>query len=194
MKLVFATNNVDKFKEVKQIMSKQIELLSLSDIGCTDEIEETGKTLEENAKIKAEFVRQCYKLNCFADDTGLEVEALEGAPGVYSARYAGENVSYNDNVEKLLNDLKTAKNRKAQFRTVIALLIDDNEFLFEGIVNGQIINEKKGERGFGYDPIFQPDGFNKTFAEMSLNEKNKISHRALAIKALASHLNKIVNI
>lgn len=194
MKLVFATHNVDKFREVKAIIPEGIELLSLSDIGCADEIEETGTTLEQNARIKAEFVRKNYNLNCFADDTGLEVQALNGAPGVYSARYAGENVTYNDNVEKLLKNLEDKSNRTAQFRTAIFLLINDKEFLFDGIVNGIIIKQKKGNRGFGYDPIFIPSGFNKTFAEMSLEEKNKMSHRALAIKALVSHLNKIVNI
>ena len=190
MKLVFATNNSDKLKEVQKLMPKNIQLLSLKDIHCFDDIDETGKTLEENAKIKADYITNKYKLNCFADDTGLEVDALFGAPGVYSARFAGTKASYLDNVQKLLNELTQIKNRKARFKTVIALNLNGNQYLFEGICNGMITYKESGNYGFGYDSIFKPNGFNQTFAEMSLAQKSKISHRAKAMNYLIDFLTK----
>ena len=192
MKLIFATNNVDKFNEVKALLSNNINLFSLADIGCIAEIEETGKTLEENASLKAKYIHQKYDVNCFGDDTGLEVDALNGEPGVYSARYAGENVSYDDNVEKLLKVMMGIENRNARFRTVISLQLNSEELIFEGIINGTITNEKKGEKGFGYDSIFLPNGSKQTFAEIDLEVKNNISHRALALNKMVNHLNKIV--
>ena len=188
MKLVFATNNKDKVKEIKALLDDSIELLSLEDIGCTENIEETENTLEGNAKLKADYVTKKFGYDCFADDTGLEVEALDGAPGVYSARYAGENVTYDDNVQKMLKEMRDQSNRKAQFRTVIALNTGGKQYLFEGICKGDILKIKRGKEGFGYDPIFQPRGFNKSFAEMSLEEKGLISHRGLATKKLVDFL------
>jgi len=188
MKLVFATNNKDKVKEIKALLGDKVELLSLADIGCVEDIEETELTLEGNAKLKADYITNNYGYNCFADDTGLEVAALDGAPGVYSARYAGENVTYEDNVQKLLKEMSGRTNRQAQFRTVIALNIDKEQYLFEGICEGQILDGKKGVSGFGYDPIFKPKGFNESFAEMSLVQKGKISHRGLATKKLVDFL------
>ncbi|MCH2032055.1 MAG: non-canonical purine NTP diphosphatase [Tenacibaculum sp.] len=188
MKLVFATNNLNKLKEVQEMLPESIELLSLKDIGCFEDIEETATTLEGNAKIKANHITENYQYNCFADDTGLEVEALNGDPGVYSARYAGEPANAENNMQKLLDNLKVTSNREAQFRTSICLNLDGKQFLFDGICKGQILTERKGEKGFGYDPIFQPEGYESSFAQMSSIEKNKISHRGLAIEKLIDFL------
>ena len=190
-KFVFATNNIHKLREVAAIVGHQIELLSLNDIGCHDDIPETSDTLEGNALLKARYVYERYHTNCFADDTGLEVEALGGAPGVYSARYAGEGHNSEENIKKLLHELEGKDNRKARFRTVIALIINGKEHLFEGIVRGEIIARKRGTSGFGYDPVFVPEGFTQTFAEMSDGQKNKISHRALAVGKLCKFLNTL---
>ncbi|WP_299060703.1 non-canonical purine NTP diphosphatase [uncultured Polaribacter sp.] len=188
MKLVFATNNLNKLKEVQEMLPSSIELLSLKDIDCFDEIEETETTLEGNAQLKADYITKNYKYNCFADDTGLEVESLKGKPGVYSARFAGKPANSENNMDKLLEDLEGKTNRKAQFRTAIALNINDKEFHFEGICKGDILTKKQGEKGFGYDPIFKPKGFEKSFAEMTQEEKNKISHRGIAIQKLVAFL------
>jgi len=188
MKLVFATNNKNKVKEIKSLIPKNIEILSLTDIGCTEEIEETEDSIEGNAKLKADYITKNYGYDCFADDTGLEVEALNGAPGVYSARYAGENATYEDNVQKMLFEMKDKPDKNAQFKTVIALNLKGDQYVFEGICKGEILNEKMGEKGFGYDPIFKPEGFEKSFAEMSLEEKGKISHRGKATKKLLAFL------
>ncbi len=188
MKLVFATNNRHKLEELQAILGNSFELLSLKDIGCNEEIPEDYSTLEENARQKAFFIYEKYGYPCFADDTGLEIKALNGEPGVLSARYAGESKDSQANMDKVLAKLKTKTNRNARFRTVISLVIDGNEQMFEGIVDGEIISEKKGNTGFGYDPIFLPNGFQKTFAEMSLNEKNQISHRARAVQKLTDYL------
>ena len=190
-KFVFATNNIHKLREVAAIVGHQIELLSLNDIGCHDDIPETSDTLEGNALLKARYVYERYHTNCFADDTGLEVEALGGAPGVYSARYAGEGHNSEENIKKLLHELEGKDNRKARFRTVFALIINGKEHLFEGIVRGEIIARKRGTSGFGYDPVFVPEGFTQTFAEMSDGQKNKISHRALAVGKLCKFLNTL---
>ncbi len=189
-KLVFATNNNNKLREVKAILKDKIELLSLKDINCNVDIPETADTIPGNAKLKAKYVNVHYNMNCFADDTGLEVEALDGAPGVYSARYAGEDKSSEANMQKLLHELDGKEDRKAQFKTVIALILDGKEYLFEGVIKGEIIKEKKGDTGFGYDPIFVPEGYNQTFAEMGDEIKNKISHRAIAINKLCEFLEK----
>ncbi|MCF6222661.1 MAG: non-canonical purine NTP diphosphatase [Flavobacteriaceae bacterium] len=191
MKLVFATNNKNKVLEIKTLLPKSIEILSLADIGCTEDIEETEVTLQGNAKLKADYITKNYGYDCFADDTGLEVKALNGAPGVYSARYAGLNASYKDNVYKMLREMKGLLNRKAQFRTVIALNLNGSQFIFEGRCKGEIAKEEQGKNGFGYDPIFKPVGFDKTFAEMNLEDKGKISHRGLAVKELVKFLNAI---
>ena len=188
MKLVFATNNSNKLEEVKKILPKDITLLSLKDIGCFDDIDETGKTLSENASIKSDFIYKKYGFNCFSDDTGLEVEALNNEPGVFSARYAGEPTDSNKNMEKLLQKLEGFSNRSAQFRTVISLILNGKEYQFEGVCKGEIVPNKKGIEGFGYDPIFKPKGFDKTFAEMTKQEKNKISHRGIAIQKLSKFL------
>ena len=188
MKLVFATNNLNKLAEVQKMLPTTIELLSLKDINCFDDIEETATTLEGNAQIKANHISEKYGYNCFADDTGLEVSALNGAPGVYSARYAGEPTNAENNMQKLLNELHNQTNRDAQFRTSICLNLNGEQFLFDGVCKGQILSEKQGEQGFGYDPIFQPEGYKKSFAEMTAKEKNKISHRGLAIQQLVSFL------
>ncbi|MBQ3353817.1 MAG: non-canonical purine NTP diphosphatase [Bacteroidales bacterium] len=189
--IVFATNNKNKLREIREIMSDLYEVLSLDDIGCHEEIVEDAETIEGNAKIKADFVTNKYHVDCFADDTGLEVEALNGAPGVYSARYAGEHCSYQDNVNKMLNAMKGKTNRKAAFRTVIALNLDGKSYTFEGRCDGQIVESQRGTDGFGYDPIFMPDGFNQTFAEMSHEEKNAISHRGRATKKLIAFLKSL---
>lgn len=189
-KFVFATNNAHKLEEVSAILKDKVELLSMKDINCTVDIPETADTLEGNALIKARFIFKNYHSNCFADDTGLEVEALDGAPGVYSARYAGDAHNSEANMKKLLHDLEGAENRKAQFRTVFALIIDGKEHLFEGIVKGEIIRHRRGNSGFGYDPIFVPEGYTQTFAEMGNELKNKISHRALATNKLCKFLLK----
>ena len=190
-KLVFATNNLHKLEEVSAILGNQIELLSLNDINCHIDIPETADTLEGNALLKSRFIYENYGMNCFADDTGLEVEALEGAPGVYSARYAGDGHNSEANMIKLLDNLKEKKNRKAQVRTAISLIIDEKEYLFEGIIKGEIGTIKKGDSGFGYDPIFVPEGYNETFAELGSDIKNKISHRALAINKLCEFLHSL---
>jgi len=191
MDLVFATNNQHKLLEIRKIIGDSFNLLSLKDINCFDEIPETGNSLEANASQKSRFVYEKYGLNCFADDTGLEVEALNGAPGVYSARYAGEEKNALKNMKKLLSELNGIENRKARFRTVISLIINGEEKLFEGIVTGKITDKESGTKGFGYDPIFIPDGYNITFAEMDLQTKNKISHRARAVEKLANYLKLI---
>lgn len=205
MRIVFATNNKNKLKEIREILGDRVEVLSLKDIGCDVDIPETGETLEENALQKAQYIYDNYHLNVFADDTGLEVEALNGAPGIYSARYASmasgtNSIASHDseaNMTRLLHELKGIDNRKARFRTVIALIINEEEssdqdnpktILFEGIVKGEIIKERRGGEGFGYDPIFQPEGYDKTFAELGLPIKNQISHRARAVAKLTDYL------
>jgi XTP/dITP diphosphohydrolase len=187
MKIVFATNNKHKLEEVKDLLPKEIEVLTLNEIKCYEDMEET---LEGNAKIKSDHVKIHYGFDCFADDTGLEVEALNGAPGVYSARYAGEEATFEDNVQKLLGAMKGMSNRNARFRTVISLFLNDKQLFFEGICEGTIENNPSGEAGFGYDPVFKPKGYDVTFAEMDLNEKGRISHRGLAVKKLVSYLNE----
>ncbi|RKF03060.1 XTP/dITP diphosphohydrolase [Tenacibaculum lutimaris] len=191
MKLVFATNNLNKLAEVQKMLPTTIELLSLKDINCFDDIEETATTLEGNAQIKANHISEKYGYNCFADDTGLEVSALNGAPGVYSARYAGEPTNAENNMQKLLQELDNQTNRDAQFKTSICLNLNGEQFLFDGVCKGTILTSKQGEKGFGYDPIFQPEGYNKSFAEMTAEEKNNISHRGLAIQQLVSFLKSI---
>lgn len=188
-KLVFATNNLHKLQEVKPLLANKFNLLSLADIGFTEEIPEDFDTLELNASQKAWHIYNRFGIDCFADDTGLEVDALNGAPGVYSARYAGEHKNPQDNIVKLLAELNGVVNRKARFRTVISLVIGGNETLFEGVVEGVILTEKHGEAGFGYDPIFMPDGYNVSFAQMELDAKNAISHRGRAVSKLVSFLN-----
>lgn len=188
-KLVFATNNAHKLEEVAAILGDKVELLSLNDINCHTDIPETADTLEGNALLKSSFINKNYGLDCFADDTGLEVEALGGAPGVYSARYAGgEGHDAQANMLKLLHDLEGKENRKAQFRTAISLILNRKEYLFEGVIKGEIIKEKRGDSGFGYDPIFKPEGYEQTFAELGNEVKNKISHRALAVQKLCEFL------
>jgi len=189
MKLVFATNNLNKIKEVQELIPSEIKLLSLKDIGCFEDIPETQSTIEGNAIQKANYIKEHYGYDCFADDTGLEVEALNGEPGVYSARYAGEQRNSNDNMNKLLNELENINNRTAQFKTVIALYINNKLQTFTGICKGEIIKSKQGDNGFGYDPIFKPKEYDETFAEMGLEVKNAISHRGKAIQLLIEHLN-----
>ncbi len=189
MKLVFASNNANKIKEIQQLIPSSIEVVSLQDIGCTEEIPETADTIEGNAILKANYVTEKYGFNCFADDSGLEVEALNGAPGVYSARYAGEPKNDDNNMNKLILALKNEPNKKANFKTVICLNVDGKQHLFNGIINGEIIDTKIGENGFGYDPIFIADGFTKTFAELTMPEKASISHRGIAVKQLVNFLN-----
>ena len=191
MKLVFATNNLHKLKEVQEMLSNSIEVLSLKDIGCFEDIEETEITLEGNAKLKADYITKKYGFDCFADDTGLEVEALDGKPGVYSARYAGEHGNAEKNMEKLLFELQNKLSRKAKFRTIIALNLTNKQYLFEGICDGEILNEKTGVKGFGYDPIFKPSNASCSFAEMNSEEKNIISHRGIAIQELVQFLNSL---
>ena len=193
MKLVFATHNQNKFQEVKSLVPTSVELVSLQDIGCDDEIQETGKTLEENAKIKADFVTSTYGLPSFSDDTGLLVNALKGAPGVYSARYAGADKNANANMDKLLEELHAIGDRSARFETVIALNLNSECHFFKGVVHGSITKEKKGKKGFGYDPIFRPTGYDKTFAELPMEGKNGISHRARAIEQLVDFLATLSN-
>lgn len=188
MKLVFATNNQHKLDEVRKITAGNTEIVSLSDINCHKEIPETADTLEGNALQKARYIKEHFGYDCFADDTGLEVEALHNAPGVYSARYAGPGHDSEANMNKLLHEMEGKENRKARFRTVIALILEGKEYLFEGVVNGTIIKEKKGGSGFGYDPIFMPDTYAQTFAEMGNDIKNRISHRAEAVKKLTAFL------
>lgn len=186
--IVFATNNPHKLEEVRAIISDRIRVVSLPEAGCRDDIPETSPTLEGNALQKARYVKEHVGQDCFADDTGLEVEALNGEPGVRSARYAGDGHDANANIDKLLHALEGHRNRKARFRTVIALIMDGRELTFEGIVNGQITATRHGESGFGYDPVFMPDGYNLTFAELGADVKNKISHRAIATGKLAEWL------
>lgn len=190
MELVFATNNKHKLKEIQHLLGNEIKLLCLDDINCTDDIPEDYNTLEENASQKAWYIYNKYKINCFADDTGLEIEHLNNEPGVFSARYAGSDKNPEANIIKVLQLLKGVKNRNARFRTVISLITDGKETQFEGIINGTILNKKQGTDGFGYDPIFLPDGFRQSFAEMPLSEKNNISHRAIAAQKLVSYLLK----
>ena len=188
-KLVFATNNAHKLEEVAAILGDQVELLSLNDFGCQADIPETAETLEGNALLKSSYIYKNYHLDCFADDTGLEVETLNGAPGVYSARYAGgEGHDAQANMLKLLHELDGKENRKAQFRTAISLILDGKEYLFEGVIKGEIIKEKRGDSGFGYDPVFMPEGYDRTFAELGNDIKNQISHRALAVQKLCEFL------
>ena len=188
-KLVFATNNAHKLEEVAAILGDQVELLSLNDISCQTDIPETAETLEGNALLKSSYIYKNYHLDCFADDTGLEVEALNGAPGVDCARDAGgEGQDARANMLKLLHELEGKENRKAQFRTAISLILDGKEYLFEGVIKGEIIKEKRGDSGFGYDPVFMPEGYDRTFAELGNDIKNQISHRALAVQKLCEFL------
>lgn len=187
-KLVFATNNLNKIKEVQSMLPNSIEIMSLESIGCLEDIPETANTIEGNAIQKANYVTEKYGYDCFADDTGLEVEALNGEPGVDSAHYAGQQRNAADNMDKLLKNLDNHSNRNAQFKTVIALNLKGKQYLFTGIAKGEIISEKKGEKGFGYDPIFQPDGFAETFAQLSMEQKGEISHRGKATKQLIDFL------
>ena len=188
MKLVFATHNSNKAKEIQSLLPDDFQILTLTEINCLDEIPETAETLEGNSLLKAQFVSDNFNLNCFADDTGLEIYALNGRPGVYSARYAGEEKKADANMNLVLSELKNESNRKAQFRTVITLFLNDKKHIFEGIVRGEISNEKRGTDGFGYDPIFIPGGQSKTFAEMTLAEKNQQSHRARAFEKMINFL------
>lgn len=190
MKLVFATHNQNKFKEVKAMMPSYIELLSLSHIGCNEDIAETETTIEGNAILKAKYVKDTYGYDCFADDTGLEVNVLNNEPGVYSARYAGPENSAQANMEKLLLNLSEKEDREARFKTAISLLFEGKEELFLGICHGEILEEQRGKDGFGYDPIFKPKGYNETFAEMSLEQKSEIGHRGRAIRQLIDYLSK----
>lgn len=189
-KLVFATNNKNKLREMREIMDGLYEVVGLNEIGCNDDIVEDADTIQGNARIKADYVTNRFGVDCFADDTGLEVEALDGAPGVYSARYAGEHCSYQDNVNKILSEMRGVENRKACFRTVIALNLDGESHFFEGRCDGIITTEAHGEGGFGYDPVFKPDGYDETFAEMPSELKNKISHRGRATAKLIDFLRK----
>lgn len=189
MKICFATNNKKKIEEVKATLGPEFLLVSLQEIGCVEELPETGDTLDHNAFQKARYVKEHFGVDCFADDTGLEVEVLEGAPGVYSGRFAGEPRSDERNIDLLLEKMEERPNRKARFRTVIALILEGKEYQFEGIAEGEILKERVGEKGFGYDPVFKPIGFDKTFAQLSLEEKNEISHRGKAVKSLIEFLN-----
>jgi XTP/dITP diphosphohydrolase len=191
--IVFATNNKHKLDEIRHLAGDHFSIRSLAEIGCFEDIPETADTLQGNALLKARFVKEKFGFDCFADDTGLEVDALDGRPGVYSARYAGEGHDFMANMLKLLAELDGITKRSARFRTVIALIAGGNEYFFDGIVNGQIIHEMRGAKGFGYDPVFVPDGYNTTFAEMSLSDKNKISHRAIAAGKLAEFLKKEID-
>ena len=191
MKLVFATNNLHKLEEVQRLLPAEIELLTLKDIGCFEDIEETATTLEGNAKIKTDHVKQKYGYDCFGDDTGLEVAALNGAPGVYSARYAGEEATFADNVDKMLFELRDKDNRKARFRTIVSLYFKGKQYFFEGICDGFIEESVSGTKGFGYDPIFRPERFDLTFAQMDMDTKGRISHRGLAIDKLINFFNNL---
>ena len=189
--IVFATNNKHKLEEIRNILDNTLNILSLDDINCHEDIPETGSTIEENALIKARYIKEKYGYDCFADDTGLEIKSLNNEPGVYSARYAGNDHNSEKNMQKVLENLKGKNDRSACFRTCIALITSNNEYLFEGKIEGEIITEKKGESGFGYDPIFVPEGYTQTFAEMGNELKNKISHRAIATNKLCKFLNSI---
>ena len=191
MKIVFATNNKNKLKELQALMPKSIELLSLADIGCNEEIDETEETLKGNSKLKADYITKNYNYNCFADDTGLEVDYLNGAPGVYSARYAGEKANSDNNMDKLLDELNNISNRKAQFKTVITLNLDGKQYFFDGICKGDILTKRDGNEGFGYDPIFKPENYSISFAKMSMSEKGKISHRGRAVAKLIDFLESL---
>ena len=191
IKIVFATNNKNKIKEVQKLLPNNIELIGLKDIGCEDDIPETQHTIKGNSIQKVNYINSKYNLDCFADDTGLEISALNGDPGVFSARYAGSERNSKKNIEKVLKNLNNIKNRNARFKTVIALSYKGEILTFEGVCEGFISNEIQGNGGFGYDPIFKPKGINKTFAELSFDEKNKISHRAIAIKKLIDYFNKL---
>ena len=191
MKIVFATNNPNKLKEIQSLIPKEIEIISLKEIGCNEDIPETGDTLEANAFQKAHYIKDNFNYDCFADDTGLEIDELNGDPGVYSARYAGLERNANANMNKVLNELKGKKNRKAQFRTAIALILKGEEHLFEGKVEGYISKDKQGNEGFGYDPIFIPENDVRSFAQMSMQEKGAVSHRGRAVRKLVAYLNKI---
>ena len=191
MKIVFATNNPNKLKEIQSLIPKEIEIISLKEIGCNEDIPETGDTLEANAFQKAHYIKDNFNYDCFADDTGLEIDELNGEPGVYSARYAGPERNANANMNKVLNELKGKKNRKAQFRTAIALILKGEEHLFEGKVEGYISKDKQGNEGFGYDPIFIPENDIRSFAQMSMQEKGAISHRGRAVKKLVTYLNNL---
>ena len=190
MKLVFATQNENKAQEIQSLLPEYFKILTLKDIKCFDDIEETADTLEGNSLIKASFISETYNLNCFADDTGLEIESLDFRPGVHSARYAGPDKSAAENIDKVLSELEGKTKRNAQFRTIITLILNSSTFTFEGIVHGEIISEKRGENGFGYDPIFIPEGALKTFAEMTLTEKNQYSHRARAFQKMIVFLSE----
>ncbi|WP_196890227.1 non-canonical purine NTP diphosphatase [Aureivirga sp. CE67] len=190
-KIVFATNNAKKLEEVQAMLPESIEILSLKDISCFEDIPETSNTIEGNSILKADYVTEKYNYACFADDTGLEVESLNGEPGVYSARYAGEPADSEKNMDKLLQNLEGKENRKAHFKTVVCLNLNGEQHLFEGICNGTILEARKGEKGFGYDPIFQPKGFSQSFAEMTMDEKAKISHRGIAVRKLIEFLNNL---
>ena len=190
MKIIFATNNQHKLMEISNLLGDRFTLLNLTDVNIKEEIPEDYPTLEENALFKAKYIHKATGMNVFADDTGLEIEALNGSPGVHSARFAGVHKDFNANTEKVLNLMKGKMNRSAKFRTIIALILDGSEYLFEGIIGGKIIEQKRGNEGFGYDPIFVPEGKELTFAEMTLNEKNKISHRALAFEKLKLFLSQ----
>ena len=189
MQICFATHNQNKVAELRKLIGKNLEILSLDDLGVADEIEETGTTLKENALLKAKFIFDNYAIACFADDTGLEVDTLDGAPGVYSARFAGEPANNEKNIDKLLGLLLNQVNNQARFRTVIALVTDTEQHFFEGVVEGEIIDQRRGSNGFGYDSVFLPNHFDRTFAEMNMEDKNLISHRARAVKKLTDFLN-----
>tara|TARA_B100001939_G_scaffold318477_1_gene305920 strand:- start:274 stop:861 length:588 start_codon:yes stop_codon:yes gene_type:complete len=186
--IVFSTHNENKLNEIKKILSDNFKILGLSDLNFDDEIIESGKTLAQNADIKASYINKLYNVDCFADDTGLEINSLNGEPGVYSARYAGDECSSEKNIEKVLNSLSNKNCRKAVFKTVICLVFSNEKYFFEGKVYGSISSKRMGKQGFGYDPIFIPNGFNKTFSQMSMDEKNKISHRAIAVEKLSKFL------
>ena len=190
MDLVFATNNKNKLKEIKHIIVDKINILSINDLNHSDDLEETGITLKDNASQKARFIYKKFNKNCFADDSGLEILSLNNEPGVFSARYAGSNCSADDNMNKVLKKLESIKNRNAIFKTVICLIMDGKEYFFEGSIEGIITNEKIGHNGFGYDPIFRPNNFNLTFAQMSVKEKSKISHRAIAVSKFVKFVNQ----
>lgn len=192
MQLVFASNNKNKIKEIQQLIPNTFQIVSLEDIGCDVDIPETADTIEGNAILKANYVSQNYGYPCFADDSGLEIDALNGEPGVYSARYAGSQRNDNDNMDKVLQQLENEINRKANFKTVICLNLNGAQHLFTGIINGEIIKEKLGSQGFGYDPIFKAENSTKTFAQLSLEEKAGISHRGIAVKQLVAFLSKKV--
>ncbi len=192
MRLIFATQNKNKFKEAVEILSKKIEIISLSELSFTEEIPETHFTIKENAVERAEFIYKKFQTNCFADDSGLEIDALNCELGVFSARYAGKNSSDKDNINKVLRKMKNLANRKARFRTTVAIVIDKKTFSFEGVVEGEILQSPIGSKGFGYDPVFAPNGYNLSFAQMTSEKKNKISHRAIAMKKLSKFINAMI--